>query len=162
MKQEGVHLGLGRGQDHICTYKFTSWNLFLLSISLALKSWLLYQHKVSNLFLKPKDDLYTLLHPTMHCWTPTSDLYIGCEEGHLLMINGENLKATVLSKMEDGTPNSKKLLCFIFPEVLTLVMVLHLTVDVLFPVFLFLETSLILLSSFSSNSLPALADLPCS
>uniref|UniRef100_A0A8D0UZS7 Cilia- and flagella-associated protein 43 n=1 Tax=Sus scrofa TaxID=9823 RepID=A0A8D0UZS7_PIG len=54
---------------------------------------------------RPKDDLYTLLHPTMHCWTPTSDLYIGCEEGHLLMINGENLKATVLSKMEDGTPN---------------------------------------------------------
>ncbi|XP_032346883.1 cilia- and flagella-associated protein 43 isoform X2 [Camelus ferus] len=53
---------------------------------------------------RPKDDLYTLLHPTMHCWTPTSDLYVGCEEGHLLMISGENFKATVLNKMEDEPP----------------------------------------------------------
>ncbi|XP_027452366.2 cilia- and flagella-associated protein 43 isoform X3 [Zalophus californianus] len=41
---------------------------------------------------RPKDDLYPLLHPSMHCWTPTSDLYVGCEEGHLLMVNGETLK----------------------------------------------------------------------
>ncbi|XP_030721405.2 cilia- and flagella-associated protein 43 [Globicephala melas] len=53
---------------------------------------------------RPKDDLYTLVHPTMHCWTPTSDLYVGCEEGHLLMISGENLKVTVLNKIEDGPP----------------------------------------------------------
>ncbi|XP_057592496.1 cilia- and flagella-associated protein 43 [Hippopotamus amphibius kiboko] len=53
---------------------------------------------------RPKDDLYTLLHPTMHCWTPTSDLYVGCEEGHLLMISGETLKVTVLNKIEDGPP----------------------------------------------------------
>ncbi|XP_059955887.1 cilia- and flagella-associated protein 43 isoform X1 [Mesoplodon densirostris] len=53
---------------------------------------------------RPKDDLYTLLHPTMHCWTPTSDLYVGCEQGHLLMISGENLKVTVLNKIEDGPP----------------------------------------------------------
>lgn len=52
----------------------------------------------------------------MHCWTPTSDLYIGCEEGHLLMVNGENLKVTVLNKIEDGPPRGKELLCFIFPE----------------------------------------------
>ncbi|KAI4551051.1 hypothetical protein MJT46_020155 [Ovis ammon polii x Ovis aries] len=65
---------------------------------------------------RPKDDLYSLLHPTMHCWTPTSDLYVGCEEGHLLMVNGESLKVTVLSKIEDGPPRGKKLLCFIFPE----------------------------------------------
>ncbi|KAM6182221.1 cilia- and flagella-associated protein 43 [Erethizon dorsatum] len=49
---------------------------------------------------RPKDDLYTLLHPTMHCWTPTSDLYVGSEEGHLLMISAENLKVTVLQKAE--------------------------------------------------------------
>ncbi|XP_040128666.2 cilia- and flagella-associated protein 43 isoform X6 [Ictidomys tridecemlineatus] len=52
---------------------------------------------------RPKDDLYPLLHPTMHCWTPSSDLYVGCEEGHLLMINGETLKVTVLQKIEDMT-----------------------------------------------------------
>ncbi|KAI5932524.1 Cilia- and flagella-associated protein 43 [Manis javanica] len=53
---------------------------------------------------RPKDDVYPLLHPTMHCWTPTSDLYIGCEEGHLLMTNGDTLKVTMLSKTEDGPP----------------------------------------------------------
>ncbi|XP_054437726.1 cilia- and flagella-associated protein 43 [Pteronotus mesoamericanus] len=53
---------------------------------------------------RPKDDLYPLLHPTMHCWTPTSDLYVGCEEGHLLVITGENLKVTVLDKIEDLPP----------------------------------------------------------
>ncbi|CAK7301467.1 Cilia- and flagella-associated protein 43 [Vulpes lagopus] len=49
---------------------------------------------------RPKDDLYPSIHPSIHCWTPTSDLYVGCEEGHLLMINGETLKVTVL-KIED-------------------------------------------------------------
>ncbi|KAM5244540.1 cilia- and flagella-associated protein 43 isoform 2-T2 [Hipposideros larvatus] len=53
---------------------------------------------------RPKDDLYPLLHPTMHCWTPTSDLYVGCEEGHLLVINGESWKVTVLDKLEDRIP----------------------------------------------------------
>uniref|UniRef100_A0A673SW44 Cilia- and flagella-associated protein 43 n=1 Tax=Suricata suricatta TaxID=37032 RepID=A0A673SW44_SURSU len=52
---------------------------------------------------RPKDDLYPLLHPTMHCWTPTSDLYISCEEGHLLMVNVETLKVTMLNKIEDTT-----------------------------------------------------------
>ncbi|XP_047681450.1 cilia- and flagella-associated protein 43 isoform X6 [Prionailurus viverrinus] len=52
---------------------------------------------------RPKDDLYPLLHPTMHCWTPTNDLYIGCEEGHLLMVNAETLKVTILNKIEDTT-----------------------------------------------------------
>ncbi|EGW14935.1 WD repeat-containing protein C10orf79, partial [Cricetulus griseus] len=50
---------------------------------------------------RPKDDIYPLLHPTMHCWTASSDLYIGCEEGHLLMVNSETLKVTVLQKMEE-------------------------------------------------------------
>uniref|UniRef100_A0A8C2UMZ9 Cilia- and flagella-associated protein 43 n=2 Tax=Chinchilla lanigera TaxID=34839 RepID=A0A8C2UMZ9_CHILA len=36
----------------------------------------------------------------MHCWTPSSDLYVGSEEGHLLMINGETLKVTMLQKEE--------------------------------------------------------------
>lgn len=56
---------------------------------------------------KPKDDLYPLLHPIMHCWTSTNDLYVGCEEGHLLMINGENLKVTVLNKIENRLPDER-------------------------------------------------------
>uniref|UniRef100_A0A8D2ALT4 Cilia- and flagella-associated protein 43 n=1 Tax=Sciurus vulgaris TaxID=55149 RepID=A0A8D2ALT4_SCIVU len=56
---------------------------------------------------RPKDDLYPLLHPTMHCWTPSSDLYVGCEEGHLLLINGETLKVTVLQKTEDTTQSDE-------------------------------------------------------
>ncbi|XP_076982056.1 cilia- and flagella-associated protein 43 isoform X2 [Tamandua tetradactyla] len=51
---------------------------------------------------RPKDDLCPLLHPTMHCWTPTSDLYVGSEEGYLLMINGDSLKVTVLNKTEEA------------------------------------------------------------
>ncbi|XP_066211577.1 cilia- and flagella-associated protein 43 isoform X2 [Saccopteryx leptura] len=50
---------------------------------------------------RPKDDLYPSLHPIMHCWTSTNDIYICCEEGHLLEISGENLKASVLNKIED-------------------------------------------------------------
>uniref|UniRef100_A0A2K6L3M9 Cilia- and flagella-associated protein 43 n=1 Tax=Rhinopithecus bieti TaxID=61621 RepID=A0A2K6L3M9_RHIBE len=57
---------------------------------------------------RPKDDLYPLLHPTMHCWTPTSDLYIGCEEGHLLMINGDTLKVTMLNKLEEESPLDRR------------------------------------------------------
>uniref|UniRef100_A0A2K5E5M4 Cilia- and flagella-associated protein 43 n=1 Tax=Aotus nancymaae TaxID=37293 RepID=A0A2K5E5M4_AOTNA len=57
---------------------------------------------------RPKDDLYPLLHPTMHCWTPTSDLYIGCEEGHLLVINGDTLKVTVLNKIEEESPLDRR------------------------------------------------------
>uniref|UniRef100_A0A7N5KCK2 Cilia- and flagella-associated protein 43 n=1 Tax=Ailuropoda melanoleuca TaxID=9646 RepID=A0A7N5KCK2_AILME len=53
---------------------------------------------------RPKDDLFPSLHPSMHCWTPTSDLYVGCEEGHLLMVNGETLKVTLLTKIEDTVP----------------------------------------------------------
>ncbi|XP_060027355.1 cilia- and flagella-associated protein 43 [Erinaceus europaeus] len=49
---------------------------------------------------RPKDDVYPLLHPTMHCWTSTGDLLIGCEEGHLLMVNGESLKVNIMTKTE--------------------------------------------------------------
>nr|XP_023495626.1 cilia- and flagella-associated protein 43 isoform X2 [Equus caballus] len=59
---------------------------------------------------RPKDDLYPLLHPTTHCWTPTSDLYVGCEEGHLLMINGDTLKVTMLNKTEDRPPKGRSLI----------------------------------------------------
>ncbi|KAL2769304.1 cilia- and flagella-associated protein 43, partial [Daubentonia madagascariensis] len=57
---------------------------------------------------RPKDDVYPLLHPTVHCWTPSSDLYVGCEEGHLLMINGETLKVTMLNKIEETPPLDRR------------------------------------------------------
>ncbi|XP_054546099.1 cilia- and flagella-associated protein 43 isoform X3 [Talpa occidentalis] len=50
---------------------------------------------------RPKDDLYPTLHPTMHCWTPTNDLYIGCEEGPVLMVSGETLQVTLLTRTEE-------------------------------------------------------------
>ncbi|XP_027707432.1 cilia- and flagella-associated protein 43-like [Vombatus ursinus] len=45
---------------------------------------------------KPKDDLHPLVHPTVHCWNPTNELYVGCEEGHILLINAESLLVAVL------------------------------------------------------------------
>uniref|UniRef100_A0A8C4WKC6 Cilia- and flagella-associated protein 43 n=1 Tax=Gopherus evgoodei TaxID=1825980 RepID=A0A8C4WKC6_9SAUR len=45
---------------------------------------------------RPKDDIQPSVHPTVHCWTATSDLYMGCEEGHFLAINAETLKASLL------------------------------------------------------------------
>ncbi|XP_078007200.1 cilia- and flagella-associated protein 43-like [Phascolarctos cinereus] len=46
---------------------------------------------------KPKDHFRPLLHPIAHCWNSTNDLYVCCEEGHILFINGENLLVTILS-----------------------------------------------------------------
>uniref|UniRef100_G3WV85 Cilia- and flagella-associated protein 43 n=1 Tax=Sarcophilus harrisii TaxID=9305 RepID=G3WV85_SARHA len=48
---------------------------------------------------KPKDDLHPLVHPTTHCWNSTNELYVSCEEGHVLLINAENLLVTVLSRI---------------------------------------------------------------
>lgn len=80
----------------------------------------------------------------MHCWTPTSDLYVGCEEGHLLMVNGETLKVTLLTKIEDTVPKGEKLLYFIIPRSVPLVMVLHLKMGACSLFFSFSEPSLIL------------------
>uniref|UniRef100_H0UV81 Cilia- and flagella-associated protein 43 n=1 Tax=Cavia porcellus TaxID=10141 RepID=H0UV81_CAVPO len=65
---------------------------------------------------RPKDDLYTLLHPTMHCWTPTSDLYVGSEEGHLLLINGETWKVTVIQKVEKTQLGEEPLLTLVYQK----------------------------------------------
>ncbi|XP_074855314.1 cilia- and flagella-associated protein 43 [Carettochelys insculpta] len=45
---------------------------------------------------KPKDDIQPSVHPTVHCWTATSDLYMGCEEGYFLAVNVETLSASRL------------------------------------------------------------------
>uniref|UniRef100_A0A452IXK7 Cilia- and flagella-associated protein 43 n=1 Tax=Gopherus agassizii TaxID=38772 RepID=A0A452IXK7_9SAUR len=56
---------------------------------------------------RPKDDIQPSVHPTVHCWTATSDLYMGCEEGHFLAINAETLKASLLyyKPAQDATGN---------------------------------------------------------
>ncbi|XP_031811653.1 cilia- and flagella-associated protein 43 [Sarcophilus harrisii] len=54
---------------------------------------------------KPKDHFRPLLHPVVHCWNSTNELYVCCEEGHILLINGESLLVTILSPSpvyEDG------------------------------------------------------------
>ncbi|XP_054839059.1 cilia- and flagella-associated protein 43 [Eublepharis macularius] len=54
---------------------------------------------------KPKDDTQPTVHPTVHCWTPTSDLYMGCEEGYFLKIGADTFKAiTVYQKL---SPDAK-------------------------------------------------------
>ncbi|XP_066477233.1 cilia- and flagella-associated protein 43 [Tiliqua scincoides] len=45
---------------------------------------------------RPKDDIQLSVHPTIHCWTPTSDLFMGCEEGYFLKIGADSFKANVL------------------------------------------------------------------
>ncbi|XP_044516109.1 cilia- and flagella-associated protein 43-like [Gracilinanus agilis] len=50
---------------------------------------------------KPKDDMHPLLHPTVHCWNATNEIYVGCEEGHILLINGENLFVTILTRVAE-------------------------------------------------------------
>lgn len=45
----------------------------------------------------------------------------------------------MLNKTEDRPPKGEKPLCFIFPEMFPLVMVLHFKMDVLLPIFLFLR-----------------------
>ncbi|XP_036592448.1 cilia- and flagella-associated protein 43-like [Trichosurus vulpecula] len=45
---------------------------------------------------RPKDDLHPLVHPVVHCWNATNEVYVGCEEGHILLINAESLLVTVL------------------------------------------------------------------
>ncbi|KYO40613.1 cilia- and flagella-associated protein 43 isoform A [Alligator mississippiensis] len=48
------------------------------------------------LLFRPKDDIQPSVHPTVHCWSATSDLYVGCEEGCILVINSETLETSLL------------------------------------------------------------------
>ncbi|XP_032047114.1 cilia- and flagella-associated protein 43 [Aythya fuligula] len=46
----------------------------------------------------PRNDIKPLVHSTAHCWTATSDIYMGCKEGHILKIDAETLSACVLQQ----------------------------------------------------------------
>ncbi|KAK1164357.1 cilia- and flagella-associated protein 43 isoform X1 [Acipenser oxyrinchus oxyrinchus] len=47
----------------------------------------------------PKEAMKKQLHPTSFCWTSTTDLYVGCEEGHLMLVSSETGKVTVLHNL---------------------------------------------------------------
>ncbi|XP_034989894.2 cilia- and flagella-associated protein 43 isoform X2 [Zootoca vivipara] len=57
---------------------------------------------------KPKDDIQPYVHPTAHCWTQISDLYMGCEEGHCLKIGADTFKATVIHQKLSADAKAKK------------------------------------------------------
>ncbi|XP_065602261.1 cilia- and flagella-associated protein 43 [Cyrtonyx montezumae] len=46
----------------------------------------------------PKDDSKPSLHPTAHCWTATSDIYLGCEEGYILAIDTKKCSASIIQQ----------------------------------------------------------------
>ncbi|XP_039770247.1 cilia- and flagella-associated protein 43 isoform X2 [Ornithorhynchus anatinus] len=58
---------------------------------------------------KPKDNFQRLVQPTFHCWTATNELYVSCEEGHLLLVNADTLKVIVLKLMPLQTSPERKL-----------------------------------------------------
>ncbi|XP_053245250.1 cilia- and flagella-associated protein 43 [Podarcis raffonei] len=57
---------------------------------------------------KPKDDIQPYVHPTSHCWTQISDLYMGCEEGYCLKIGADTFKATVIHQKLSPDAKAKK------------------------------------------------------
>nr|XP_014343793.1 PREDICTED: cilia- and flagella-associated protein 43 [Latimeria chalumnae] len=54
----------------------------------------------------PKETRRPLVRPVSHCWTSTSDIYVGCESGHLLLVNPETQAVTVLSTPEKELPRA--------------------------------------------------------
>ncbi|XP_029377676.1 cilia- and flagella-associated protein 43 [Echeneis naucrates] len=51
-----------------------------------------------HLFTWTKHSTENRLTPTAICWTTTSELYVGCEDGFLLLLDPENLSVSVLLK----------------------------------------------------------------
>ncbi|XP_063784069.1 cilia- and flagella-associated protein 43 isoform X2 [Pseudophryne corroboree] len=52
---------------------------------------------------KPKAQRKPVFKPNIHCWSSSSDLYVGCKGGHLLSINPETQKVTALQLTEQPT-----------------------------------------------------------
>ncbi|XP_065528265.1 cilia- and flagella-associated protein 43 isoform X1 [Lathamus discolor] len=46
----------------------------------------------------PRNYIKPLLHPTAHCWSATSEVYVGCKEGYVLAINAETCSVSVLQQ----------------------------------------------------------------
>uniref|UniRef100_UPI00398E96F4 cilia- and flagella-associated protein 43 isoform X2 n=1 Tax=Pristiophorus japonicus TaxID=55135 RepID=UPI00398E96F4 len=52
--------------------------------------------KMADTFV-PRDLRKPQVQPVSVCWTPSSDLYVGCKKGHLLLVDAELHKAVVLA-----------------------------------------------------------------
>ncbi|XP_066047799.1 cilia- and flagella-associated protein 43 [Chamaea fasciata] len=46
----------------------------------------------------PRNCIRTSVHPTAHCWTATSEIYMGCKEGYVLAIDAEQYSVSVLQE----------------------------------------------------------------
>ncbi|XP_021254283.1 cilia- and flagella-associated protein 43 isoform X2 [Numida meleagris] len=46
----------------------------------------------------PRTDIKPSLHPTAHCWTATSDVYLGCKEGYILAIDTKKCSASIIQQ----------------------------------------------------------------
>uniref|UniRef100_A0A8C3JF40 Cilia- and flagella-associated protein 43 n=1 Tax=Calidris pygmaea TaxID=425635 RepID=A0A8C3JF40_9CHAR len=49
----------------------------------------------------PRNYIRPSVHPTAHCWTATSGVYVGCEEGYVLAIDAETCRASALQQKPD-------------------------------------------------------------
>ncbi|XP_025973238.2 cilia- and flagella-associated protein 43 isoform X2 [Dromaius novaehollandiae] len=67
----------------------------------------------------PRDVIKPSVHPTVHCWTATSDIYMGCEEGCILAINTETLNVSFLqqSPIPEKRRSVLDLLSYLYREV---------------------------------------------
>ncbi|XP_014105575.1 PREDICTED: cilia- and flagella-associated protein 43 [Pseudopodoces humilis] len=46
----------------------------------------------------PRNCVKNSVHPTAHCWTATSEIYMGCKEGYVLVIDAEQYSVSVLQQ----------------------------------------------------------------
>ncbi|XP_075712589.1 cilia- and flagella-associated protein 43 isoform X2 [Rhinoderma darwinii] len=51
----------------------------------------------------PKEQRKPIVKPNTHCWSSTSNLFVGCKGGQLLSVNPETQKITVLNLTEPST-----------------------------------------------------------
>ncbi|KAM6329855.1 cilia- and flagella-associated protein 43 isoform 2-T2 [Podargus strigoides] len=46
----------------------------------------------------PRNNIKPSIHPTSHCWTAASEVYMGCKEGHVLAIDAEKHSVSILQQ----------------------------------------------------------------
>ncbi|XP_010158865.1 PREDICTED: WD repeat-containing protein 96 [Eurypyga helias] len=46
----------------------------------------------------PRNDIKSSVHPTAHCWTAASEMYMGCKEGYVLAIDAETCSVSILQQ----------------------------------------------------------------
>ncbi|XP_069827504.1 cilia- and flagella-associated protein 43 isoform X2 [Dendropsophus ebraccatus] len=51
----------------------------------------------------PKEQRKPVVKPSTHCWSSTSNLFVGCQGGQLLSVNPETQKMTILNLTEPST-----------------------------------------------------------